>query len=162
LAIVKLSKEEVRYCADMALNRWLMKWGSQDKPNYAGQNKQALEPEIAANVRSIVAEYAVSKYYKRPHVIPFYPNEEHYFRKEIPDVLPNIEVRTVRTRDAIPVFEKDKRDKLVIVGTQVLDSDYYSEVEIWGWIKVEDAMVPEYFDTSSNYWRVPKTAFRQS
>jgi hypothetical protein len=53
--IVNLSKEEVRACADIALNRWMMKFGSIDRPNYAGDNKQYLEPEIAANVRTIVA-----------------------------------------------------------------------------------------------------------
>ena len=70
--IVTLSKEEVRACADIALNRWMMKWGSIDRPNYAGENKKFLEPEIAANVRTIVAEYAVAKLYKQPFVFPFY------------------------------------------------------------------------------------------
>jgi len=31
--IVNLSKEEVRACADIALNRWMMKWGSIDREN---------------------------------------------------------------------------------------------------------------------------------
>mgnify|MGYP003333368966 CR=1 FL=1 len=84
--IVNLSKEEVRACADIALNRWMMKWGSIDRENYAGDNKRNLEPEIAANVRTIVAEYAVAKLYKKSFTFPFYPNEEHPYRKDIAEV----------------------------------------------------------------------------
>lgn len=157
--IIHLSKEEVRLCADMALNRWMMKWGSTDRPNYAGENKAKLEPEISANVRAIVAEYAVAKHYKLPHVVPFYPNNEHYFRKEIPDVLNNIEVRTIRTRDAIPVWAKDKRPGLIIVGTFVTDRDYYSEVDVFGWIKSEDCYKDEYYYAPEDSWRIPKEAF---
>lgn len=157
--IISLSKEEVRLCADMALNRWMMKWGSTDRPNYAGENKAKLEPEIAANVRAIVAEYAVAKHYRLPHVVPFYPNNEHYYRKDIPDVLNNIEVRTVRTRDAVPVWKKDQRSGLLIVGTHVLDKDYYSEVDLYGWIEVEQCFKQEWYWAPEESWRVPKEAF---
>lgn len=162
MAIVELSKEEVRLCADMALNRWMMKWGSTDRPNYAGENKRKLEPEIAANTRAIVAEYAVAKHYKLPHVVPFYPNNEHYYRKEIPDVLNNIEVRTIRTMDAIPVWAKDKRPGLIIVGTFVTDKDYYSEVDVYGWMKSEDCYRDEWYYAPEDSWRVPKESFNSS
>lgn len=155
--IVNLSKEEVRMCADMALNRWMMKWGSEDRPNYTDKSK--LEPEIAANVRSIVAEYAVAKLYKLPHVVPFYPNNEHYYRKNIPDVLNNVEVRTIRTKDAIPVWKKDQRSGLIVVGTYVVDKDYYSEVDVYGWIPVDDCFRSEWYYKPEDSYRVPKEAF---
>ena len=136
--IIHLSKEEVRACADIALNRWMMKWGSIDRPNYANENKHKLEPEIAANVRTIVAEYAVSKHYKLPMVFPFYPNEEHSFRMHNPDVLPCLEVKTVRTRKEIPIFPKDIRENSVLIGVKVLDGDYYSDVEIYGWLMASE------------------------
>lgn len=155
--IVELSKEEIRVCADLGVNRWLTKYGSVDRTNYTDKTK--LEPEVAANIRSIVAEYAVSKFYGLPQVLPFYPNNEHGYRKDIPDVLPNIEVRTVRTANAIPLFEKDNRPGLFIVGTKVLDTDYYSRVEIWGAIKVESAYRQEWFSKLEGFWRIPKDAF---
>jgi hypothetical protein len=157
--IVKLSKEEVRACADIALNRWMMKWGSVDRPNYAGDNKVKLEPEIAANVRSIVAEYAVAKLYKQAFTFPFYPNEEHPFRKDIADVGTNIEVKSVRTRDQIPVFPKDIRDGFILVGARVLDRDYYSEVEVFGWIKMEDVQRDEWLYAPEGSWRIPLDQF---
>ena len=136
-----------------------MKWGSIDRPNYAGENKAKLEPEISANVRTIVAEYAVAKLYKKPLTFPFYTNEEHYFRKDIADVGQNIEVKTVRTRDEIPVFPKDIRDDWVLVGARVLDRDYYSEVEVYGWMSMADVQRDEWRYAPEGSWRVPLDAF---
>lgn len=157
--IVKLSKEEVRACADVALNRWMMKWGSVDRPNYAGDNKAKLEPEIAANVRTIVAEYAVAKLYKQSFTFPFYTNEEHPFRKDIADVGTNIEVKSIRTRDEIPVFPKDIRPGWLLVGARVQDRDYYSEVEVFGWIKMEDVQRDEWLYAPEGSWRIPLDQF---
>jgi hypothetical protein len=161
--IVKLSKEEVALCADMGLHRWLMKFGSVDRPNYAGENKRYMEPELMANVRSIVAEYAVSKLWQLPHVLPFYPNSEHSFRKDIPDVLPNLEVKNMRTRDAVPLFPKDIRAGMLLVGTRVLDDDYFSQVEVYGWIPVEQCQQDDWWSVEMDgkrlCWRVPTSAF---
>jgi len=159
--IVTLSKEEVRACADAALNRWLMKWGSVDRENY--QDKSKLEPEIAANVRTIVAEYAVAKLYKKSFTFPFYPNSEHPYRKDIAEVGTNIEVKTIRTKDQIPVFPKDIREGWLLVGARVLDRDYYSEVEIYGWLKMED--IPphdEWKYAPEGSWRIPQDQFNKS
>lgn len=160
--IVTLSKEEVRACADIALNRWMMKWGSIDRPNYAGDNKSKLEPEIAANVRTIVAEYAVAKLYKMPLNFPFYPNEEHSFRKDIPDVGSFVEVKSVRTRDDIPVFPKDIKPNHILVGARVLDRDYYSEVEVYGWLRMEDTQRDEWKYAPEGSWRIPLDQFNDS
>ena len=160
--IVNLSKEEVRACADAALNRWMMKFGSEDRPNYAGDNKAKLEPEIAANVRTIVAEYAVAKLYKKSFTFPFYPNAEHSYRKDIADVGTNIEVKSIRTKDEIPVFPKDIRDGWVLVGARVIDRDYYSEVEIFGWLPMEDVQRNEWIYAPEGSWRIPLTEFNDS
>jgi hypothetical protein len=156
---VSLSKDEVRACADIALNRWMMKFGSIDRPNYAGDNKRYLEPEIAANVRTIVAEYAVAKHYRKGFTFPFYPNSEHPWRKDIPDVGLNIEVKSIRTKDEVPLFPKDIHSGWILVGARVLDSDYYSEVEIYGWIRMEDAQRDEWIYAPEGSWRIPLDAF---
>lgn len=157
-------------CASVAINRWIMKWDSVDRPNYAGDNKSNMEPEIAANTRSIVAEYAVAKLYKKSFNFPFYPNEEHPFRKDIADVGSNIEVKSIRTRDAIPVFPKDIRDGWILVGARVLDRDYYREVEVYGWMAMEDVANKAEWSIERDgagkilreCWRVPQSAFDQS
>ena len=161
--IVNLTKEEVRACADAALNRWMMKFGSEDRPNYAGDNKRNLEPEIAANVRTIVAEYAVAKLYKKSFTFPFYPNEEHPFRKDIAEVGTNIEVKSIRTKDEIPVFPKDIRRDWILVGARVLDRDYYSQVEVFGWMLMDEITDHnEWKYAPEGSWRIPLDQFNQS
>ena len=158
--IYKLTEKEVRFCADMALNRWLMKWGSEDNPTY--KDDRYKEPELMNNIRSIISEFAVAELWQLPHVTPFYENKQHYFRKDIPDVLPNLEVRTFRTIDAIPVKEKDKRDGLIIVGTHIANRHYFEEVQVLGWIKAEDCFRDEWYRDQEKLWRVPLDALSDS
>lgn len=158
--IVNLSKDEVRVCATLAVERWLTKFGSVDKPNYAqGKADGKLEPEINANIRANVCEWAVAKQYNLGWNTPWYPNALHTKRYPIPDVGTNIEVRSVRTQDSIPFWGKDKNR--IIIGTKCLDVEYYSTVEIYGYIKPEEFMKEEYYDRYINGWRVPITNFKE-
>ena len=151
--IVELSQEEVRVCTLLAVERWLTKFGSVDKPNYAeGKRLGKLEPELNANIRANVSEWAVAKEFDLTWSVPWYPNSLHKRRKNISDV-GNFEVRTVRTQTAIPFWEKHK--DTIIFGTKVLDIEYYSRVEIYGQFNGCDYMTPEYRDESIGGWRVP-------
>jgi hypothetical protein len=151
--IINLSQEEVRVCTLLAVERWLTKFGSVDRPNYAeGKKSGRLEPELNANVRANVSEWAVAKHYNLPWNVPWYPNSLHPHRKDISDV-GDFEVRTIRTQSAIPFWSKDTGR--VIIGTKVLDEEYYSAVEIYGSFKADNYMIDEFFDSSINGWRVP-------
>ena len=151
--IVKLSQEEVRVCTLLAVERWLTKFGSVDRPNYAsGKKFGKLEPEINANIRANVAEWAVAREYNLSWSVPWYPNELHKQRKNIPDV-GEFEIRTVRTQNAIPFWSKDAGR--TIFGVKVLDEEYYSMVEIFGSFKADNFMIDEFADPSIGGWRVP-------
>jgi hypothetical protein len=151
--IIKMSQEEVRICTLLAVERWLAKFGSTDRPNYAAGKKYGkLEPEINANIRANVAEWAVAREYNLSWSVPWYPNELHNKRKNIPDV-GDFEVRTVRTQNAIPFWKKDAGR--TIFGVKVLDEEYYSMVEIYGSFEANDYMKDEFFDSSIDGWRVP-------
>lgn len=152
--IVKLSKDEVRVCTNLAVERWLTKFGSVDRPNYAeGKKAGKLEPEINANIRANVAEWAVAKAYNLQWSVPWYPNELHPQRKDIPDVGHNLEIRTVRTQNSIPFWKKDTGK--TIVGVKVLDEEYYSEVQIYGFFVADNFMLDEYYKADISGWRVP-------
>lgn len=151
--IIILSKEEVRVCTLLAVERWLTKFDSIDRPNYAkGKKLGRLEPEINANIRANVAEWAVARAYNLQWSVPWYPNKYHLYRKDIPDV-GNLEVRTVRTQTSIPFWKKDI-DK-TIVGTKVLDEEYYSKVKIYGMFKASEYMIDTYYQFDIQGWRVP-------
>lgn len=151
--IVKLSQSEVRVCTTLGVERWLTKFGSEDRPNYAeGKRNGRLEPELMANIRANVSEWAVAKQYNLSWNVPWYPNELHGRRKDIPDV-GNFEVRTVRTQNAIPFWEKDAGR--IVFGTKILDEEYFSEVEVYGWFEADKFMNNEFFDPTISGWRVP-------
>ena len=159
--IVMLSQEEVRVCTLLAVERWLAKFDSTDRPNYAaGKAVGKLEPELNANIRANIAEWAVAKQYNEGWNVPWYPNELHRKRSKIADVGSNIEVRTVRTQNAIPVWPKDK-DK-VIVGAKVLDLEYFSLVEVYGYYNAADAFKDEWKDDSIQGWRIPVEEFKDA
>ena len=151
--IVKLSQSEVRVCTSLGVERWLTKFGSEDRPNYAeGKKAGRLEPELMANIRANVSEWAVAKQYNLSWNVPWYPNELHGRRKDIPDV-GNFEVRTIRTQSAIPFWEKDAGR--IVFGTKILDEEYFSEVEVYGWFEADKFMTNEFFDPAIAGWRVP-------
>jgi hypothetical protein len=156
--IVMLNQEEVRICTFLAVERWLAKFNSTDRPNYAiGKSQGKLEPELNANIRANIAEWAVARQMNLGWNVPWYPNELHRKRSKISDVGQNIEVRTVRTQNAIPLWPKDK-DK-VIVGAKVLDTEYFSTVEIYGHYNANDAFKDEWKDDSIQGWRIPVEEF---
>ena len=151
--IVKLSQSEVRVCTSLGVERWLTKFGSEDRPNYAeGKKAGRLEPELMANIRANVSEWAVAKQYNLSWNVPWYPNELHGRRKDIPDV-GNFEVRTIRTQSAIPFWQKDAGR--IVFGTKILDEEYFSEVEVYGWFEADKFMTNEFFDPAIAGWRVP-------
>ena len=151
--IIQLTQAEVRVCTLIAVERWLIKFGSEDRPNYAtGKKLGKLEPEINANRRANVGEWAVARHYNVAWNMPWYPTDLHKVRKNIPDV-GDIEVRTIRTQNAIPFWKKDAGR--TIVGAKVLDVEYYSLVEIYGKFQADDYMTDEFADPSIDGWRVP-------
>ena len=159
---VMLTLDEVRVCAQIGTERWIVNAKSTNRPNYAGEHRKALEPELSASVRSIVAEYAVAKLYEVPWVMPWYPVDEHHFRRHFPDVMPCYEVKTVRTRDCVPVFEKDIAKGGILIATKVTDVDYYQTIEVYGWLDVQDCVHPDWYDDTDTSFRVPVMAFRDT
>jgi hypothetical protein len=156
--IVNLSKDEVRVCTQLAIERWLMKWDSIDRPNYAeGKANGKLEHEVLANIRANVCEYAAAKLYNLTWTVPWYPNESYPQRKHLPDIGVRGEVRSVRTSNAIPFWQKDM-DK-VLIATKCLDDETFSQVFVFGHVEPELYAIDELFDDSINGWRIPLELF---
>lgn len=155
--VVKLSKDEVRLCAMLAVERWLIKYGSADKTSYAhGKITGQLEHNLNAEVRSIAAEWAVAKHFKIAWNVPCYPNSEHPNRKDLPDVGNDGEVRTIRTRNSIPYWAKDKGK--IIIACKVTDLNYYSEVEIFG--HFEPTFQVDHYHQDEDCYRAPLEDFK--
>lgn len=152
--IVNLSKDEVQFCTQVATQRWLVKFGSTDRPNYAeGKINGKLEHELIASVRTLVAEWAVAKHFNLTWTFPVYPNELHNSRSHLPDVGVNGEVRTIRTQNGIPYWKKDTYK--VIYGAKVLDSEYFNQVKLFKPFNARESMLDNYRDESIDGWRMP-------
>jgi len=156
---VVLTPAEVHQMIDAAKHRWMGKLGSVDKPSYSGDNKKYMEHDFLASWRAATTEWAVAKYLGETWAGQItYPNSEHPVRKNLPDVGTNYEVRARRTRDAIPVWEKDIQPGKIVVGTEVVDDSTFSQVNIFGWLPMEEVKsVGEFFD--GRYY-VPIEAFK--
>jgi hypothetical protein len=158
--IVRIPQRELEVCYDLAKHRWLEKRGGTNRPNYqAGLENGKLEHELLATIRTMVAEVAVAYVTDRKWSVPVYSKRFHKERGKFSDVGDNIEVRTVRTKDHVPIWEKDAGK--VIFACKVLDPDFFSEVEVYGYIPADVAMQhTEYFDPDPemNGWRYPLTA----
>ena len=152
--IITLTKDEVRICSYFAMERWLVKLESTDRPNYAkGKAEGKLEHELMSNLRANVCEWAVAKHFNISWTVPWYPNNLHTRRKSIPDVGVNGEVRSVRTSDGFPIWKKDA-DK-IIYGARVLDTDNYTEIEIFKPFSANEYMKEEFFDSYIDGYRIP-------
>ena len=159
--IVKMLDSDIENAIEIGKRRTKEKINSEDTDNYrAGKENGKLLPDDTANARSNISECAVSYLIDEPWNMPFYPNRYHYIRKRFADVGQNTEVRTIRTDPRISITEKDRGR--VVYGCAV--SKDLREVEIFGSIKAEDAMVPEYYveetypnGDSYKGWRVPLT-----
>lgn len=157
MVTVHLEEPEIRVCVDLAVSRWLIKKNSVDRPNYAaGKAAGLLEHELLANIRANISEYAVAKYTGYTWTTPFYLNADHPKRMDHPDVGIDIEVRTLRTRAEVPIWDKDVKKDAFVVCTQVTDPDYYTTVEILGFIEAAECPNhPEWLWDVDTSYRVP-------
>jgi hypothetical protein len=156
--IVELDERSIRAHQSVAIERWLAKRHSKNRENYEkGLREGRLEHELLANFRSMLAEHAVAIHYGWVQNFPWYPNEEHNRRKNLPDVGGNVEVRTCRTRESIAVWEKDHGK--VIYGVRCLDEAFFTKFEILGAISFEEvAMHDDWVDPWFGGWAVPLSA----
>jgi hypothetical protein len=153
--IINMLQDEIDECIRVGTTRYRRKFGSVDRPNYAkGKENGSLEHELNASIRAAIAECAVALVTERVWGGSYtYSNRFHQYRKHLADVGEKTEVRTIRTSNAVPIWEKDKGK--TIVGCEVLDLEYFTKVKIFGYVVAEDAMLPEFVDSLIEGWRYP-------
>jgi hypothetical protein len=105
-----------------------------DAPHYQNHAKHHQGPLTLDQVGAI-AEMATAKYTGRYWPPAAWPAEEHSTMKHAyPDVMPNIEVRSVRQPHyRLVVRQTDVNNRRRIVKAQVHDTDGLSVVTLYGW-----------------------------
>lgn len=160
--IVELSKEEISQMLDAAKHRWLIKMGSKNSESYEiGLIQGRLEHDFMASWRAASTEWAVAKFLGQSWNGQItYPNSEHKRRSEMADVGTNIEVRSRRRRDGIPVGKKDILEGKILVGAEMVDPANFNEVRIFGWLEMTAVPEVSEWDENIKKYYVPIEAFK--
>lgn len=118
----------------VGIGRFTANWGKADAAHY---DKSRMEEDRSAQPAAALCEIAVAKYageYWHGHV---WHATDHAKHRSLADVGPNIEVRRVRTRNAVAVRRTDAGK--VLWAARMTDAEYRT-VEILGCIDADEAI----------------------
>lgn len=156
--IVTLDPWEYQWASHVGIGRFTANWGRKDAPWY---DSARMEDDRTAQVAGAVAEIAVAKATNRYWAGTVWPADRHDREKWRPDVGDNIEVKRVRTRDA--AVRQHQVGKGIVLWVAKPIGPEFRQVELWGWIRVDDAWnrgVPADYDKTGRTREVPRHLLR--
>lgn len=109
-----------------------------DKPDAAYYDKSRMEDNLRASVAAAACELAVAKATCCYWTASVWDSSQHYKFKNLPDVLPNLEVRRVRSPSSpLVIRDKERRlDRVTVLAYTDID-DWCREVDVIGWITAQ-------------------------
>ena len=147
---VILEPWEYRRACDVGIGRIAANWG---KPNAVHYDRARMEDDRSADVAAAICELAVAKATNRYWHGHVWNRADHAKYRNAPDVGTNIEVRRVRTRDAVAVRRSDA-GKVVFAARAIAPE--FTEVEVLGYVKADDALLECPDGESWFYWPVSR------
>jgi hypothetical protein len=110
-----------------------------------------MEDDRSAHVAAAICELAVAKATNRYWHGHVWDRAAHAKHRNAPDVGTNIEVRRVRTRDAVAVRRSDA-GKIVFAARAIAPE--FTEVDVLGYVNADDALLECSDGESWVYWPV--------
>lgn len=132
--IITILPWEYERCFAVGIGRFTANWGTPDAPYY---DRSRMEEDRNAQAAAAVCELAVAKYTNQYWHGGVWHRSEHVNYRSLPDVGENIEVRRVRTGNAVKVRRKDAGK--VVWAARVADDEYRS-VELLGFIEADEVI----------------------
>jgi hypothetical protein len=129
--IITLSPWEYERAFAVGVGRFTANWGTADAPYY---DRRRMEEDRNAQPAAAICELAVAKYTNQYWHGGVWHRTDHGRYKSLADVGSVIEVRRVRTANAVKVRSKDKGK---IVWAARLADDEYRSVELLGFISAD-------------------------
>lgn len=129
--IIHLQPWEYEYASHIGIRRFTANWNKKDAKHY--ENKKRQEDNRTAQVASAIGELAVAKALNQYWHATIWAGQDHQEHKLLPDVGKNIEVRRVRTQDAVCIRKSDINRGLIVVAVRPIEKEF-REVEIFGYI----------------------------
>jgi hypothetical protein len=135
MAIIKLETWEYEYASHIGIRRFTANWDKEDAKHY--QNEERKEDDRTAQVAAAIGELAVAKLVNQYWHATIWSAEKHNEFKKLPDVGTNIEVRRVRTQDAVCIRQKDTGRGLIVFAVRPIEKEFM-EVEVFGFIHADN------------------------
>jgi hypothetical protein len=133
--IVHLQPWEYEYASHIGIRRYTANWGKKDAKHYSNKKKQ--EDNRTAQVASAIGELAVAKAVNQYWPATIWTGEQHDNYKQLPDVGSNIEVRRVRTQNAVCIRKGDTGRNLIVFAVRPIEKEF-REVEVFGFIHADE------------------------
>lgn len=133
--IIHLQPWEYEYASHIGIRRFTANWNKQDAKHY--ENKKRQEDNRTAQVASAIGELAVAKALNQYWHATIWAGQDHQEYKLLPDVGKNIEVRRVRTQDAVCIRKKDTDRGLIVVAVKPIEKEFVrlKSLDIFGQTK---------------------------
>lgn len=109
------------------------------KADAAHYDPRRMEDNLRASVASAVCELAVAKATCCYWTMSVWDSSVHYKYRELPDILPNIEVRRIRDSDNPLVVRRRETGKNRIIVTAYPLPVWFKTVDIKGWLPADTA-----------------------
>jgi hypothetical protein len=135
MAIIKLETWEYEYASHIGIRRFTANWDKEDAQHY--QDDERKEDDRTAQVASAIGELAVAKLVNQFWHATIWSAQKHNEFKKLPDVGRNIEVRRVRTQDAVCIRKKDTGRGLIVFAVRPIEKEF-TEVEVFGFIDADE------------------------
>jgi hypothetical protein len=132
--IIHLTPWEYERCFAVGSGRFTANW---DTPDAAHYDRSLMEPDRNAQVAAAACELAVAKFTNQYWHASVWHRSDHGKYRGLADVGSDIEVRRVRTGNAVKVRKKDAGK--VVWAARVADDEYRS-VEILGFISADEVI----------------------
>lgn len=107
-----------------------------DAPHY---DANRMEDNLRASIAAAACEAAVAKATCCYWTMSVWDSGQHYKYRELPDVLPNIEVRRVRENGNPLVVRKRETSSGRIIVSAYAHGPWFRRVDVTGWMSAKDA-----------------------
>lgn len=132
--VIEMLPWEYERAFTVGIGRFTANWGKGDARHY---DRSRMEEDRSAQAAAALCEIAIAKHtnsYWHGHV---WHHTDHARHRQAPDVGNNIEVRRVRTKNAVAVRRSDAGR--IVWAARVVDPEY-RQVEVLGFVEADEAI----------------------
>ena len=132
--VISLQSWEYESGFAVGIARFVANWGNADAKHY---DRSRMEEDRNASAASALCEIAVARYTNRYWHGHVWHRSEHNKNRDAADVGKSIEVRRVRTKNAVAVRLSDAGK--IVWAARTVDPEY-REIEMLGYISADEAI----------------------